>query len=66
MNRELQFLIYNTPEQDIKVKAIVKDESIWLTQRGMSELFDVGRSTINEHLKNVFQESQKNRHTAHH
>ena len=58
MNRELQFLIYNTPEQDIKVKAIVKDESIWLTQRGMSELFDVGRSTINEHLKNVFQEGE--------
>ena len=58
MNRELQFLIYNTPEQDIKVKAIVKDESIWLTQRGMSELFDVGRSTINEHLKNIFQEGE--------
>ena len=58
MNRELQFLIYNTPEQDIKVKAIVKDESIWLTQRGMSELFDVGRSTINEHLKNIFKEGE--------
>ena len=41
MNKELQFLIYNTPEQDIKVKAIVKDESIWLSQRAMSELFDV-------------------------
>ena len=58
VNRELQFLIYNTPEQDIKVKAIVKDESIWLTQRGMSELFDVGRSTIYEHLKYILTEGE--------
>ena len=58
MNKELQFLIYNTPEQNINVKAMIKDESVWLTQRGMSELFDVGRPTINEHLKNIFQEGE--------
>jgi len=54
MNKELQFLVYNSPVEDVKVKAIVKDETIWLTQRGMSELFDVNISTINEHLKNVY------------
>ena len=35
MNKDIQFLIYNTPTQDVKVKAIIKDETIWLTQRGM-------------------------------
>ena len=54
MDKELQFLIYNTPEQDIKVKAIVKDETIWLSQRGMSELFDCSTDNISLHLKNIF------------
>lgn len=42
MDKELQFLIYNTPEENVSVNAVIKDETIWLTQRAMAELFDVG------------------------
>lgn len=51
MNNELQFLIYNTPEEAISVNAVIKDESIWLTQKAMSLLFDVEVPTISKHLK---------------
>ena len=36
MNKELQFLIYNTPREDIKVNVVMRDETIWLTQRAMA------------------------------
>ena len=46
MDKELQFLIYNTPEENVSVNAFIKDETIWLTQRAMAELFDVGVPAI--------------------
>ncbi|MBP2026534.1 hypothetical protein J2Z35_000323 [Acetoanaerobium pronyense] len=58
MNNELQFLIYNTPEEDVSVNAVVKDETIWLTQKAMSELFEVGVPAISKHLKNIFEERE--------
>ena len=41
MKNELKFLMYNTPENDVSVNAIIKDETIWLTQKSMAELFGV-------------------------
>lgn len=58
MNNELQFLIYNTPEEDVSVNAVVKDETVWLTQKAMSELFEVGIPAISKHLKNIFEEGE--------
>lgn len=58
MNNELQFLIYNTPEEGVSVNAVVKDETIWLTQKAMSELFEVGVPAISKHLKNIFEEGE--------
>ncbi|MGL5439125.1 MAG: virulence RhuM family protein [Filifactoraceae bacterium] len=58
MNKELNFLIYNTPEENISINAVVKDESIWLTQKAMAELFDVGVPAISKHLKNIFEEGE--------
>ena len=48
------FLIYTTPEGDVKIEAFLHNENIWLTQKRMAELFGVQIPTINEHLKNVF------------
>ncbi len=56
--KELQFLIYNTPQEDIKVDVVIKDETIWLTQKAMSELFGVQIPAISKHLKNIFQENK--------
>ena len=58
MPNEIQFLFYNLPENREQVKAVIKDESIWLTQKGMAELFGVDRSVITKHLKNVFDTSE--------
>ena len=41
MKRQLQFLIYRSAGEDISVDAVIRDESIWLTQKAMSELFEV-------------------------
>lgn len=58
MNKELQFLIYNTPQENIKIDVVVKDESIWLTQKAMASLFDVQVPAISKHLKNIFEEGE--------
>lgn len=50
MNKELQFLLYNTQQEDIKVNVVMRDETIWLTQRAMAELFGVQIPAINKHL----------------
>lgn len=54
MNKELHFLIYNTPEEQVSVNAVLKDETIWLTQKAMAELFDCSTDNISLHLKNIF------------
>ena len=53
MENNFQFLIYRSAEEDVSVNAIVKDESIWLTQKGMAELFGVQPAAINKHLANL-------------
>lgn len=58
MSKEFQFLIYNTPQEDIKVDVVMRDETIWLTQKAMGELFGVDRSVITKHLGNIFNEGE--------
>jgi len=60
MNKELEFLIYHSAEEDVSVDAIVKDETVWLTQKGMAELFSVQTPAISKHLKNIFDEGELN------
>lgn len=52
------FLIYNSVEENVSVNAVIHDETIWLTQKAMAELFDVGVPSINKHLKNIFEEGE--------
>lgn len=49
-----QFLLYTTPSGKVKVEIFFHDDNIWLTQKRMTVLFGVTTSTINEHLKNIF------------
>ena len=52
--KQINFLIYD----EAQVKAVLKDESIWLSQKGMAELFSVNVSAISKHLKNIFSEGE--------
>ncbi len=58
MNQDFRFLIYRSAEEDVAIDAVVKDESIWLTQKALSELFDVQTPAISKHLKNIFAEGE--------
>ena len=49
-----EFLMFNSNDGDVSVNAIVKDESVWLTQKGMAELFGCSSDNISLHLKNIF------------
>ena len=40
--------------QDVKLEVNLKDETVWLTQEQMSKLFEKAKSTINEHIKNIY------------
>lgn len=52
--KQISYILYSSPEEDVKVMALVKDETIWLTQKAMAELFDCSTDNISLHLKNVF------------
>ena len=58
MNREVQFLLYDMPEDSGKVQVVIKDETIWCTQKAMAQLFGVGVPAISKHLKNIFEEGE--------
>lgn len=58
MNSEIQFLLYNLPNEDGKVQVVMKDETIWCTQKAMAQLFGVGVPAISKHLKNIFEEGE--------
>ena len=55
---QLKFLMYRSADGDVSVNAIIKDETIWLTQKAMAELFGVDKSSISRHLKNIFVEGE--------
>lgn len=56
--KEFSFLLYTVDDSDIKVNAILKDETIWLSQKGMAELFDVEVPAISKHLTNIYAEGE--------
>ena len=58
MSKDFRFLMYHTDDGDVSVNAVIRDETVWLTQKGMAELFDVDKSTISRHLKNIFVEGE--------
>lgn len=58
MGKELQFILYNLPDGEGTVQAYIENETIWLTQKAMSQLFDVSVSAINQHLKSIYDSNE--------
>jgi hypothetical protein len=56
--KDLTFLIYNTPVEDVSVSVVLEDENIWISQKGMAALFEVQIPAISKHLKNIFDEGE--------
>ena len=64
MNSEIKYLIYNTPQEVVSVNAVVKGETIWLTQKAMAELFNCSTDNISLHLKNIFAEGELDKNSV--
>lgn len=58
MEKQFEFLIYQAAEENVFVNALIKDETIWLNQKGMAELFGCSTDNISLHLKNIFSEGE--------
>ena len=61
MSDQNQFLLYTAPDGAVKVDLFLKDETVWLTQMALAELFGVNVPAINKHLKNIFESGELTR-----
>ena len=52
------FILYTSQDGEVRVGVFVNDETVWLTQKAMQELFDRSKSTVSEHISNVFKEGE--------
>lgn len=64
MPNEIQFILYNLPEEEGKVQVVIKDETIWCTQKAMSRLFGVDKSGISRHISNIFKDGELQQDTT--
>ena len=61
MSQPTQFLLYTAPDGAVKVDVFLKNETVWLTQKALAELFGVKVSAINKHLGNIFESGELTR-----
>lgn len=64
MSNEIQFLLYSLPNEEGKVQVVIKDETIWCTQKAMAQLFGVDKSGISRHISNIFKEGELQQDTT--
>ena len=58
LTTQKNFLLYTAPDGEVRLDIFLQDEDLWLTQNAIGELFDVTKSTISEHLKNIYDSSE--------
>lgn len=64
MNKEIQILLYNMPDEQGNVQVVIKDETLWCTQKAMAQLFGVGVLAISKHLSKIYEEGKLNKDTT--
>lgn len=58
ITKQMEMVLYRTEDNSVTVSALIKDESIWITQKAMAELFGVDKSGISRHLNNIFESGE--------
>lgn len=58
MNKQMYFVLYHSDESDVSVNAVIQNDSIWVTQKAMADLFSVNTPAISKHLKNIYEEGE--------
>lgn len=61
MSKDFRFLLFNSDDGNVSVNAIIKDDTIWLSQKGMAQLFGCSPDNISLHLKNIFNSGELNK-----
>lgn len=64
MSIEIQFLLYTMPEADGKVQVVIKDETLWCTQKAMAQLFGIDKSGISRHISNIYKTGELQQDTT--
>ena len=64
MNNEIQFILYHLPDEEGRVQVVIKDETIWATQKAMAQLFGVDKSGISRHIANIFKDGELRQETT--
>jgi hypothetical protein len=64
MSEPSQFLLYTAPDGAVKVEVFFQNETVWLTQKALAELFGVKVPAINKHLKNIFDSGELNENSV--
>lgn len=63
-NNEIRFLLYSLPDEEGRVQVVIKNETIWCTQKAMAELFGVDKSGISRHIANIYKEGELSKDTT--
>lgn len=58
ITKQMETVLYRTEDDNVTVSALIKDETIWITQKAMAELFGVQTPAISKHLKNIFEQGE--------
>ena len=58
------FILYTSPNGEVRVDVFIKDETVWLTQKAIAELFNVQRPAITKHLGNIFETGELNENSV--
>ncbi len=58
MNKQIHYVLYHSDESDVAVNAVLQNDSIWVTQKAMADLFAVNTPAISKHLKNIYEEGE--------
>lgn len=58
ITKQMEMVLYRTEDDDVTVSALIKDETIWLTQKAMAELFGIDKSGISRHLAKIFESGE--------
>lgn len=64
MQNELKFLLYTSDDTDVNIDVVIRDETLWVTQKAMAELFNVGVPAISKHLSNIFESGELDESTT--
>ncbi|MBQ4485048.1 MAG: virulence RhuM family protein [Prevotella sp.] len=64
MNNEIQFILYQLPNEEGKVQVVIKEETIWATQKAIAQLFGVDKSGVSRHIANIYKDGELQQETT--